>query len=126
MKPKSYKDLYTDLAETSGEDRQFIADCIDFYYANLRSTLTEMEILNIASPGLGNFSIKINSIKKNIYRCKNILKKKDIYTLKSYKYYKHKESLLERLIEVQNKYDIEKEEKLKFKQNVQLKRNLEK
>ena len=118
--------MYTDLAETSGEDRQFIADCIDFYYANLRSTLTEMEILNIASPGLGNFSIKINSIKKNIYRCKNILKKKDIYTLKSYKYYKHKESLLERLIEVQNKYDIEKEEKLKFKKNVQLKRDLEK
>ncbi len=125
MIPTNYRKLYKDLAETTGEDLQFIADCIDFYYADLRSTLTEMEILNISSPGLGTFSIKINSIKKNIYKCKNILNKKDTYTIKSYKYYKHKEFLLDRLIEVKSKYDIEKEEKLKFKKNVQLKRNLE-
>ena len=129
MNPKKYTEIYKEISEDLDINQNFIADCVDFYYADLRSTLTELDYLNVIAPGLGYFKIKTNSIKKSIYKCKNTLKKKDTYTLKSYTYYKHKESLLDRLLKVKDKLDKEKVEKEKFKEtksSVKSKRNMEK
>ena len=128
MNPTKYKELYSKVSNKLNIDKNLVEDSIHFYYANLRSSLTDLDFLNINALGLGNFNIKINSIKKNIYKCENILKKKDMYTMKSYTYFKHKESLLKRLNEIKDKYEKEKLEEKKFKKerNVQLKRNLEK
>ena len=129
MNPKKYTEIYKEISEDLDIDQNFIADCVDFYYADLRSTLTELHCLNVIAPGLGYFKIKTNSIKNSIYKCKNTLKKRDVYTLKSYTYYKHKESLLNRLLKVKEKLDNEKLEKEKFKKTkngVKSKGNMEK
>ena len=115
MNPKKYTEIYKEISEDLDLDKNFIADCVDFYYADLRSTLTELDSLVVNAPGLGYFKIKMNSIKRAIYKCQNTLKKKDVYTLKSFTYYRHKESLLDRLLEVKKKLDQEKEEENKFR-----------
>lgn len=127
MKPKKYKEIYKEIAEDLDADKNFISACIDFYYRDLRSTLTELNYISINAPGLGVFNIKIKAVNKEINRCKKIIKNKDVYTFNSFQYFKYKESLLEKLHGVKDKYyeEVNRKKEFKNKKNVQSKRNLE-
>lgn len=117
MKPKKYKEIYKEIAEDLDLDKNFVHACIDFYYTDLRSTLTELNHLSINAPGLGVFNIKIKAVNKEINRCKKIIKNKDVYTFNSFQYFKYKESLLERLSNIRDKHYAEVKRKKEFKKN---------
>jgi len=117
MKPKKYKEIYKEITEDLDVDKNFIAACIEFYYADLRSTLTELNHVSINTPGLGVFNVKIKTINKTINKCKETINNKDIYTLNSYEYFKQKESLLDRLSDIRNKFYDEIKRKEEFKKN---------
>ena len=129
MRPKSYKDIYKELAENLDVKQSFIMHCVDFYYADLRSTLTELEKLRINAPGLGYFNIKRGTVRRDITKFTNITSSTTTYTMNGYQYHKRLKALLVKLNKVDKLIKEEDKKKLEFKtnkKNVQSKRNLEK
>ncbi len=128
MIPKKYKDVYKDLSEDLDLKEKYIADCVEFYYINLRSCLTDLEHLNINCPGLGHFYIKSNTVKKDIVRFKKIIENHKTYTLRSYQYHKQIKGLIVKLEEIKKKKEKEDLKKQKFnkKRNAKSKRDMEK
>lgn len=117
MIPKKYTKICKELAEDLDIDESFITHCIEFYYADLRSTLTELEKLRVNAPGLGYFNIKRGTVKKDIVRFKNITSSTDTYTINSYQYHKRLKSLLVRLEKIKKVIDEEDIEKKEFRKN---------
>jgi hypothetical protein len=117
MIPKKYNEIYKNLAEDLDIDKNFIADCIEFYYADLRSTLTDLEYLRIYVPGLGNFNIKKGVVERDLKKFKSILEKNNTYTLGGYQYHKRLKGVLGRLEELKIKLSKELEELEEFKKN---------
>tara|TARA_R110002012_G_scaffold146496_2_gene304782 strand:+ start:1635 stop:2024 length:390 start_codon:yes stop_codon:yes gene_type:complete len=129
MRPKSYKDIYKELAENLDVKQSFIMHCVDFYYADLRSTLTELEKLRVNAPGLGYFNIKRGTVHRDITKFTNITSSTTTYTMNGYQYHKRLKALLVKLNKVDKLIKEEDKKKLEFKtnkKNVQSKRNLEK
>jgi len=129
MKPKKYKEIYKDLAENLDVNQTFIMHCVEFYYADLRSTLTELEKLRVSAPGLGYFNIKRGSVQKDIVKFTNITSSTTTYTINGYQYHKRLKALLIKLNKINKLIEEEDKEKLDFKKNkknAQSKRNLEK
>jgi len=120
MIPKKYKEIYKELAEDLDIDQKFITNCVEFYYRNLRSSLTDLEHLNINCPGLGHFTVKNNTVEKDIKKFKKILENPKPYTLRSYQYHKQIKGLLIKLEEIKKK---KKKEDLKQKEFLENKKS---
>lgn len=117
MIPKKYSNIYDELAEDLDIDRSFIVHCVEFYYADLRSTLTDLEHLRIYVPGLGNFNIKKGVVERDIKRFSSILEKNNTYTIGGYQYHKRIKGVLDKIEELHKKIKNELEEFKQFKEN---------
>lgn len=73
MKPKSHKDFKEGIADEVGVHQSVVDDFISFYYAKVRSKLSNLEFPRIYLDGLGTFYLRKNKLEKAIKRNKSIL-----------------------------------------------------
>lgn len=126
MIPKKYSNVYSEMSEDLDINKTFIVHCVEFYYADLRSTLTDLEYLRVYVPGLGSFNIKKGVVERDIKRFGSILEKNNTYTIGGYQYHKRIKGVLQKIEELHVKISNELEEIKKFKESGKFKRNMEK
>lgn len=73
MKPKSHKDFKEGIADEVGVHQSVVDDFISFYYAKVRSKLSNLEFPRIYLDKLGTFYLRKNKLEKAIKRNKSIL-----------------------------------------------------
>jgi len=73
VKPKSHKDFKEGIADEVGVHQSVVDDFISFYYAKVRSKLSNLEFPRIYLDGLGTFYLRKNKLEKAIKRNKSIL-----------------------------------------------------
>lgn len=73
MKPKSHKDFKKGIADEVGVHQSVVDDFISFYYAKVRSKLSNLEFPRVYLDGLGTFYLRKNKLEKAIKRNKSIL-----------------------------------------------------
>jgi len=73
VKPKSHKDFKKGIADEVGVHQSVVDDFISFYYAKVRSKLSNLEFPRVYLDGLGTFYLRKNKLEKAIKRNKSIL-----------------------------------------------------
>lgn len=73
MKPKSHKDFKAGIAEEVGVHQSVVDDFLSFYYAKVRSKLSNLEFPRVHLDGLGTFYLRKTKLEKAIKRNKSIL-----------------------------------------------------
>lgn len=73
MRPLKTKDLYTEIAFTSGATIEEVKAVSDFFWGEVRNSLSLLTDVRVHLQGLGDFTIKHWLIDKEIERCKNII-----------------------------------------------------
>ncbi len=73
MKPKSHRDFKKGIADEVGVHQSVVDDFLTFYYAKLRSKLSNLEFPRIHVDGLGTFYLRKTKLDKSVKRGKSIL-----------------------------------------------------
>jgi hypothetical protein len=73
LKPKSYRDFRSDIAEKVGVHPDVVEDFITFYYSKLRKNLSDLTYPSITVHGLGTFHLRRQVLNKTIKKNKSIL-----------------------------------------------------
>jgi hypothetical protein len=117
MIPKKSNSLYKELAEQLDHNESIIRDIIEFYYSELRKTLSNLSSPRINVEGLGHFVAKGGLIRKSIPKYTKSLETHDTSTYGAYYNRKMIENKLELLIELEHKISLEEIRKLEFKRD---------
>jgi|TARA_R110002072_G_C7575046_1_gene501491 hypothetical protein len=73
VKPKSHRDFKKGIADEVGVHQSVVDDFLTFYYAKLRSKLSNLEFPRIHVDGLGTFYLRKTKLDKSVKRGKSIL-----------------------------------------------------
>lgn len=114
MIPYKYNKLYTLISEELNVKEDLVDDFINFYYKEVRSTLSNLNHTKVNIDGLGVFSIKPRSVDKLINRYQKTIDNSNNYSFKSYFNKKQLESKLDDLYNIQEKIRKEKENRKNF------------
>jgi nucleoid DNA-binding protein len=114
MIPYKYNKLYTLISEELNVKEDLVDDFINFYYKEVRSTLSDLNHTKVNIDGLGVFSIKPRSVDKLINRYQKTIDNSNNYSFKSYFNKKQLESKLDDLYNIQEKIRKEKEDRKNF------------
>jgi nucleoid DNA-binding protein len=115
MIPKKSSSLYKEVSETLNSNETLIEDIVEFYYTEIRKTLSDLKYPRINVEGLGHFVAKTGLVKKSVPKYKNILETHDTSTYGAYFNKKMIENKLELLIQLEHKIIIEEIRKDEFK-----------
>ena len=115
MIPKKSSSLYKEVAETLNQNESLIEDIVEFYYSELRKTLSNLTHPRINVEGLGHFVAKTGLVRKSIPKYTNILKNHDTSTYGAYFNKKMVETKLELLIQLEHKILLQEIKKDEFK-----------
>ena len=115
MIPKKPKVIAKQVSEDLDIDQVLVDDITDFFYKEVRNTLSSLEELRVNLPGLGIFQMRKTSVVKMIRKYSAIVKKQSTDTFTNYHNKKLAEDKLEKLIKAKEKIDQLLEEKKKFK-----------
>ena len=112
MIPKKSKLLYKDVSEEMNVSENLVDALIDFYYRELKNTLTNLQNPTINVEGLGQFVIRKNLVTKSIPKYNKMLENHDTSTFKAYynkKAIEERVQLLEKMNEMINQDSLRKE-----------------
>jgi nucleoid DNA-binding protein len=112
MIPKKSKLLYKDVSEEMNVSENLVDALIDFYYRELKNTLTNLQHPTINVEGLGQFVIRKNLVTKSIPKYNKMLENHDTSTFKAYynkKAIEERVQLLEKMNEMINQDSLRKE-----------------
>ena len=112
MIPKKSKLLYKDVSEEMNVSENLVDALIDFYYRELKNTLTNLQNPTINVEGLGQFVIRKNLVTKSIPKYNKMLENHDTSTFKAYynkKAIEERVQLLEKMNEMMNQDSLRKE-----------------
>lgn len=112
MIPKKSKLLYKDVSEEMNVSENLVDSLIDFYYKELKNTLTNLEHPTINVEGLGQFVIRKNLVTKSIPKYNKMLENHDTSTFRAYynkKAIEERVQLLEKMSEMINQDSLRKE-----------------
>ena len=84
MIPKKSKLLYKDVSEEMNVSENLVDSLIDFYYKELKNTLTNLQHPTINVEGLGQFVIRKNLVTKSIPKYNKMLENHDTSTFRAY------------------------------------------
>jgi 4-alpha-glucanotransferase len=115
MIPKKSSSLYKEVAESLDCAETLVEDIVEFYYNELRKTLSSLSYPRINVDGLGHFVAKTGLVKKSIPKYTNILKTHDTSTYGAYFNKKMIENKLELLIQLEHKISLQEIKKEEFK-----------
>ena len=112
MIPKKSKLLYKDVSEEMNVSENLVDSLIDFYYKELKNTLTNLEHPTINVEGLGQFVIRKNLVTKSIPKYNKMLENHDTSTFRAYynkKAIEERVQLLEKMSDMINQDSLRKE-----------------
>lgn len=66
MNPKKFKELISEISEEGDYDKQLVSEVLDFYWSNVRKSISSVAYPRINVEGLGVFRIKPTILKKTI------------------------------------------------------------
>ena len=117
MLPKNSKHYIVPTAEQLKLNLQLVEDAVSFYYATLRSTLSNLVCHNVQVENLGSFKAKSRGLPKLATRHKEHLSviKADTFNQMAIK--KDVESKLEKVVNLQRLIKEDEERKAKFLKN---------
>jgi nucleoid DNA-binding protein len=112
MIPKKSKLLYKDVSEEMNVSENLVDSLIDFYYKELKNTLTNLQHPTINVEGLGQFVIRKNLVTKSIPKYNKMLENHDTSTFRAYynkKAIEERVQLLEKMSDMINQDSLRKE-----------------
>lgn len=112
MIPKKSKLLYKDVCEEMNVSEHLVDSLIDFYYKELKNTLTNLKHPRINVEGLGQFVIRKNLVNKSIPKYNKMLENHDTSTFRAYynkKAIEERVQLLEKMSEMIYQESLRKE-----------------
>lgn len=113
MNPKKPKVLLENLYLDLDLDKNLVTDIIDFYWLNVRKSITQVTYPRIGIENLGSFELKIKSLQNTIDKYQNALDKTDVSNFRKYSKYI---SIKNRLEVLENSKILIEEEKQRKKQ----------
>lgn len=119
MNPKKTNKLYREVAEEMNISESLVEDIIEFYYKELRSSMSNLKHPRLIVYGLGQFVAKTGLVRKSISKYTKGLNDHDVSTYRAYhnkKTIENKLSLLINLEQLISEEEIRKEE-IKSKRN---------
>jgi nucleoid DNA-binding protein len=116
MIPKKTSDLYQQLSEDLNLDKDLVESFIDFYYKELRKTMSDLKHPRINVEGLGHFHVKPQIVKKAITSYSRLLENYSSETFNGYHNKKRITNKVELLKNIYVKLEEAKEQKELFKQ----------
>ena len=111
MKPKDHKIFIEGIAEEVGVSSDVVRSFISFYYAQVRSNLSNITYPKLYVDNLGTFCIRKKKLEKSISRQKDILGNLEKMTYKGYEKHigvKEKINTLEGALKMVNKMQDDK------------------
>jgi hypothetical protein len=87
LNPKKPKNLLDSLYLDLDLDKNLVLDIIDFYWLNVRKSITQITYPRIGIESLGTFELKIKSLQNTIDKYQNALNKVDNSNFKKYSKY---------------------------------------
>lgn len=94
MNPKKSKDILKDLYSELDMDQALVKDAIDFYWENVRKSISSIAYCRINVENLGVFQVKSKSLTKSIVKYSTLIKNFERTNFSNYPRY---QSLTERL-----------------------------
>lgn len=117
MNPKKPKTLITDLYLELDIDKNLVSDIVDFYWLNVRKSITQISYPRIGIENLGSFELKVKSLQNTIDKYQNALNKTDTSNFRKYSKYMAIKNRLEILENSKASILEEKERKKQIKTN---------
>jgi nucleoid DNA-binding protein len=115
MIPHKTKNLTQDVSEELNLPKTLVEDLIEFYYKEVRTTLSQLKEPRINIDGLGQFIVRTTLVKNSIPRFKKMLETHDTSTFSAYFNKKMLEEKIELLGAIKEKIDCAVERKNQFK-----------
>lgn len=126
MIPKKAYSLYQNVAEDLNIETKLVESFVEFYYKNLRQSMSVLSHTRLNVEGLGHFYIKANKIRKAIATYSKSVSKNEETTFNDYHNKKRMEQKLVLLAALESKLQLDIEKKIKFKiRKNEFKKNLE-
>lgn len=127
MIPKKASKLYKEVSEDLNIEESLVESLVEFYYKEVRKSMTELRHPRLTIEGLGNFVIKPYAVRKAIPRYIKTLDDHDTSTFNAYYNKKSVENKLEALIKMEEKIVEEENSKETFlkRKDEYLKKNME-
>ena len=116
MIPKKARKFYKQTAEDLDIQESLVEDFIEFYYKNIRHSLSNLVHPRINIEGLGHFTVKPSWVRRSIDRISRSLDKHDTSTFGAYSKKVRLEHTLDLLIELEKKIVLEEQRKETFKE----------
>ena len=116
MNPKKATKYYKQVAEDLNIEESLVEDFIEFYYKNIRFSLSHLTYPRINVEGLGHFVVKPSWIRRSIDRISKSLDKHDTYTFGAYAKKIRLGETLDLLIELEKKIFTEEQRKKSLKE----------
>jgi hypothetical protein len=117
LNPKKPKTLLGDLYLELDIDKNLVSDIVDFYWLNVRKSITQISYPRIGIENLGSFELKIKSLQNTIDKYQNALNKTDTSNFRKYSKYMAIKNRLEVLENSKVSILEEKERKKQIKTN---------
>jgi len=73
LNPKSYKDFFKEIAKECGVHENLVGELVRFFYAEVRTSLENLEHTRIQLPNLGTFILRKGRLDRAIKRHKDML-----------------------------------------------------
>ena len=127
MIPKKSSLLCKELSEEMDLPQSLIQDFIEFYYKEIRSSLTGLKHPRVNVDGLGKFVVRTHAVRKAIPRLKKILETHDTTTFSAYFNKKTLEDKVEALKSIEKQIVSLEEKKgaIQKQKDEYIKKNLE-
>jgi hypothetical protein len=87
LNPKKPKILLENLYLALDLDKNLVLDIVDFYWLNVRKSITQISYPRIGIENLGSFELKIKSLQNTIDKYQNALNKTDTSNFRKYSKY---------------------------------------
>ena len=116
MNPKKATKYYKHVAEDLNIEESLVEDFIEFYYKNIRFSLSHLTYPRINVEGLGHFVVKPSWVRRSIDRISKSLDKHDTYTFGAYAKKIRLGETLDLLIELEKKIFTEEQRKKSLKE----------
>jgi len=114
MNPKKVRKIYDIVSEDLNIKKDLVEDLVEFYYADVRKLLTNLEYPRINIDGLGQFVAKPKAVITSIDKIRKSLEGHDTSTFKAYHNKKAMENKLELLLKLSSKLELVNNKKQEF------------
>ena len=123
MNPKKPNDIFPIVAEATGTQKKLVEDIVSFYWKEVRDTIVNCKSHNVFIDGLGTFKAKpwklpevILKYERMVNKYRDLITGENKMTLQKFSILKDCEEKLEKLYELRNMIEADKDKKEQVKQ----------